>query len=101
MELRKIRMLKGLTQQQVADGIQCSATVYSRYERGERKPSIETLLSLSTFLDVTVDCLLGSNRNVSSSLTEYELDLIMAAREADDRARKDALNLLLSHRIKK
>jgi len=45
MELKKIRTLKGLTQQAVADGIQCSATVYARYERCEREPSIEMLLN--------------------------------------------------------
>ena len=56
MELRKIRTQKGLTQQQVADGIQCSATVYARFERGESEPSIETLLRLSAFQGVTVDC---------------------------------------------
>ena len=64
MELRKIRTLKGLTQQQVADGIQCSATVYAKYERGEGEPSIETLLRLSSFFEVTVDCLLGNNGNM-------------------------------------
>ncbi len=101
MELRKIRTLKGLTQQQVADGIQCSATVYARYERGEREPSIETLLRLSAFLQVTVDCLLGNNGSVPPSFTEYELNLVSAAREADGRAREDALNLLLSHKTKR
>ena len=50
MELKKIRTQKGLTQQAVADGIQCSTTVYARYERGEREPSIEMLLKLSAFL---------------------------------------------------
>ncbi len=101
MELRKIRTLKGLTQQQVADGIQCSTTVYARYERGEREPSIETLLRLSSFFSVTVDCLLGNDGDVTPFLTAYELDLVAAAREADGRAREDALNLLLSHRTKR
>ena len=62
MELKKIRTQKGLTQQAVADGIQCSTTVYARYERGEREPSIEMLLRLSAFFDVTVDYLLGTGR---------------------------------------
>lgn len=101
MELRKIRTLKGLTQQQVADGIQCSSTVYARYERGEREPSIDTLLRLSAFLKVTVDCLLGNNGSVPSTLTEYELNLVLAAREADGRAREDALSLLLAHKAKR
>ena len=100
MELKKIRTQKGLTQQAVADGIQCSTTVYARYERGEREPSIEMLLRLSAFFDVTVDYLLG-NETAMSSFTKYEMDLVMAAREADDRAREDALNMLRSHRVQK
>ena len=100
MKLRKIRTLKGLTQQAVAEGIQCSTTVYARYERGEREPSIEILLKLSAFFDVTVDYLLG-NETAMSSFSKYETDLVMASREADDRAREDALNLLLSHQTKK
>ena len=100
MELRKIRTLKGMTQQQVADGIQCSSTVYARYERGEREPSIDTLLRLSAFLEVTIDRLLDNNGSIPPSLTEYELNLISAAREADGRAREDALNLLLAHKTK-
>lgn len=101
MELKKIRTQKGLTQQAVADGIQCSPTVYARYERGEREPSIETLLKLSAFFDVTVDYLLGNEETTLSTFTKYEMDLIMAAREADERAKEDALNTLRSHRIEK
>lgn len=101
MELKKIRTQKGLTQQAVADGIQCSTTVYARYERGEREPSIEMLLKLSAFFDVTVDYLLGNGETAMSSFTKYEMDLVMAAREADDRAREDALNMLHSHRMQK
>lgn len=101
MELKKIRTQKGLTQQAVADGIQCSTTVYARYERGEREPSIEMLLKLSAFFDVTADYLLGNGETAMSSFTKYEMDLVMAAREADDRAREDALNMLRSHRVQK
>ncbi|MCI8978147.1 MAG: helix-turn-helix transcriptional regulator [Lachnospiraceae bacterium] len=101
MELKSIRTQKGLTQQAVAEGIQCSATVYARYERGEREPSIEMLLKLAAFFDVTVDYLLGNSETVMSSFTKYEMDLVIAAREADDRAREDALATLRSHQVQK
>ena len=101
MELKKIRTQKGLTQQAVADGIQCSPTVYARYERGEREPSIEMLLKLSSFFDVTVDYLLGNVETTMSTFTKYEMDLVMAARGADHRAKEDALNTLRAHQIKK
>ena len=58
-------------------------------------------MKLSAFFDVTVDYLLGNEDTTLSSFTKYEMDLIMAAREADDRAREDALNTLRLHRVKK
>ncbi len=100
MELKKIRFQHGMTQKEVAAGIQCTPAVYSRYERGEREPSIETLLKLSSFFGVTVDYLLG-NDNTMSEFSKYEIDLVMASRGADDRAKIDALNTLLMHQTKK
>jgi transcriptional regulator with XRE-family HTH domain len=101
MLLKKIRIQRELTQQEVADGIQCSPTVYARYERGEREPSIEMLLKLSAFFGVTIDYLLENGNAPMSSLSKYEMDLVEAAREADERAREDALNTLRSHRVEK
>jgi transcriptional regulator with XRE-family HTH domain len=50
MNLKDIRVRKNLTQQAVAEYIGCSSVVYSRYERGTRQPSIETLLRLQICL---------------------------------------------------
>lgn len=99
MELKKIRTQKGVTQKAVADSIQCSATVYARYERGEREPSIEMLLRLAAYFDVTVDYLLGNRKTAMSDFTSYEIDLIAAARGADERAKEDALNTLRAHQV--
>ena len=99
MELKKIRLQKNLTQQAVADGIQVSPTVYARYERGEREPSIEVLIRMSAFFDVSVDHIIGNPNRTSSDLvlSKYEEKLLGASRNADDRARQDALYMLLSH----
>ena len=101
MELKRIRTQKGLSQADVANGIDVSTTVYARYERGEREPSIEMLLRLSQFFDAPVDYLLGNKDTALSSFTKYELDLIMASRAADERAKEDALNMLPSHPAKR
>ncbi len=101
MELKRIRTQKGLSQADVAKGIDVSTTVYARYERGEREPSIEMLLRLSQFFDAPVDHLLGNKDTALSSFTKYELDLVMASRTADERAKEDALNILFSHPAQK
>ena len=101
MNLKEIRAKRKLTQQQVADHIGCSSVVYSRYENGIRQPSIETLLRLADLFGVTVDYLLGRQDVEDSTLSKYEIDLITAARNADDRAREDALQMLISHSVDK
>lgn len=99
MNLRKIRLEKGLTQRQVADYIGCAPSVYSRYETGDREPSIDVLIQLSQYLNVSVDYIVGNDLLSDEGLTSYEIALINAARVADDRAREDALQMLLSHRV--
>ena len=59
MKLRELREQKGVTQREVADAIGCTATVYSRYERGEREPDISTLCSLADYFEVSTDVLIG------------------------------------------
>lgn len=59
MKLRELREQKGVTQKEVADAIGCTATVYSRYERGEREPDISTLCSLADYFEVSTDTLIG------------------------------------------
>ena len=49
MRLKELRMSKGLTQQDVANAIGCSANNYARYEREEREPDNATLKRLSKF----------------------------------------------------
>ena len=59
MKLRELREQKGVIQKEVADAIGCTATVYSRYERGEREPDISTLCSLADYFEVSTDVLIG------------------------------------------
>ena len=55
MRLKELRAEKGATQKAVAEVICCSPLVYSRYERGEREPDIDTLCKLADYFNVTVD----------------------------------------------
>ena len=59
MKLRELREQKGVTQKDVATAVGCTATVYSRYERGEREPDISTLCSLADYFEVSTDRLIG------------------------------------------
>ena len=99
MNWKEIRARRNLSQQQVANHIGCSSVAYSRYENGIRQPSIETLLRIADLFGVTVDFLLGRRNVEDSTLSKYEIELVNAARNADERAREDALQMLLSHSV--
>lgn len=71
------------------------------YETGERQPSIEMLLALSKFFNVSVDYLIGNPETAAPFFSDAEIELVMAAREADERAREDALTLLRRHSAKR
>ena len=100
MNIKDIRMQKGLTQSEVASALGVSSVVYSRYENGKWQPSIDTLIQMADIFGVTVDYLLGRQDIEDSTLSEYELHLLIASRNADERAKQDALNMLLAHAIK-
>ena len=99
MNLKEIRLKREMSQGDVAIKLGCSPNVYSRYERGERQPSIEVLIDLSNILGVTVDYLIGNHEIESTSLSKYEIELIKESRSADERARQDAILLLQTHKV--
>ncbi len=99
MNIKEIRTRKNLTQSEVASALGVSSVVYSRYETGSRQPSIDVLVQLADIFGVTVDYLLGRQDISDSTLSEYELRLLIASRNADERAKEDALNMLLSHAV--
>ncbi len=59
--LKKLRSIKGVSQQKVAEYLTITKQGYSLYETGNREPDYETLLKLSEYFDVTVDELLNEN----------------------------------------
>lgn len=99
MNIKDIRTRKGLTQAEVASALGVSSVVYSRYETGSRQPSIDMLIQMADIFGVTVDYLLDRQAIEDSTLSDYELHLLVASRNADERARQDALNMLLAHSV--
>ena len=58
--IAKYRMQKGLTQEVLSGRSDIGRTHLSAIERGERKPTLETLYRLSTALDVPMSVLVAS-----------------------------------------
>lgn len=62
-QLQKYRNLVGYSQEDLAERIECSPIFISYIERGQKSPSIDTLVKLSNALNVSADVLLGKEMN--------------------------------------
>lgn len=62
-KLRGLREDNDLTQQQIADVLGTSQTMYARYERGANEMPIHHLVTLCKFYNVSADYLLGTAPN--------------------------------------
>lgn len=61
--LKQERLSKGYTQKQVADALGVTYNAISQYESGVREPSIDLLIKLCKFFDITSDYLIGLSDN--------------------------------------
>ncbi len=73
IHLRRIKDLRedsDKTQQQIADYIGTSQTMYARYERGATELPLRHLISLCEFYNVSADYILGfSNKKISIEIS--------------------------------
>lgn len=79
--LTEQRLLRRLSQKEVAAFLGVSPSIVSNYEHGERTPSVENLMALAGLYRCSTDYLLGidkSNRNFVdvSMLTEKQTALL-------------------------
>ena len=90
--IRTIRMLRGMTQKELAGRIGVTEAVMSRYVSGDREPKPDVLANIATALHTTSDFLLGIEceefdhprirrliaRNASSMTEQEKRELINA-----------------------
>ena len=56
--LRSTRMVRGLTQQEIADALHTGLRNYQKYESGNTSPTLEGLVKIADILNVPTDFLL-------------------------------------------
>lgn len=61
--IRKVRKERRISQSRLAEMIDKSPTFVSRLERGEKGPSLDTLVLIADCLGVSLDTLLDKNRS--------------------------------------
>ena len=78
--LKKYRIMKELTQEDVAESLGITAQSVSKWERGESYPDITLLPALANIFETSVDLLLGmdtiradeTRRNIHKTAVEYQ-----------------------------
>ncbi len=69
MEMNYVKTIRDLredsdkTQQQIAQVLGTSQTMYARYERGANELPIRHLITLATYYNVSADYILGLSKN--------------------------------------
>lgn len=61
--LQEQRLLKNLSQKEVAASVGVSASIISNYESSERTPSVEILMALARLYHCSTDYLLGFDQD--------------------------------------
>lgn len=77
--LKNLRTKKGLTQTQLADRLWLNKSIISAYENEQRMPSLDVLVKLSYEFNVSMEFLLGIEKNKTvdvSGLTDEEVSAI-------------------------
>ena len=59
MRLKELRKEKVVSQKAVADYLGITQRAYSYYETGQREPTLDNLVMLGKFFEVSTDYLLG------------------------------------------
>ena len=77
--LKNLRTKKGLTQTQLANKLWLNKSIISAYENEQRMPSLEVLVKLSYEFNVSIEYLLGIEKNKTidiSDLTDEQISAI-------------------------
>lgn len=83
--LKELRIKNGFTQAHVSELLKCSTTVYSRYETGDRQPSIDVLICLSNIFNVSIDYIVNNPRADKKQiiLSDFDAKLLQNFHSAD------------------
>ncbi|PET77570.1 transcriptional regulator [Bacillus sp. AFS001701] len=65
--LARLRNSRSLTQTQLADILNAGKSTIAMYEKDKRQPSLEVLMSIADYFDVTVDYLLKGDQILEAS----------------------------------
>lgn len=84
LRIKEYRIKINMTQEALAEAVGISAVFVSQIESGNRKPSLETVFSISTTLNVPMDYLVKDSVVESTSSKMDELVAILKGRSEEE-----------------
>ncbi|MCI8781590.1 MAG: helix-turn-helix transcriptional regulator [Lachnospiraceae bacterium] len=103
--LRKLRLSRGISQQQLADVLGTSQQSVNKYENHSVEPDISALIKLADFFETTIDYLVGhislpeQDIKEEMELTKEETKLILEYRHLS-KDEKESIQLVLKNYLK-
>ncbi|WP_260393516.1 helix-turn-helix domain-containing protein [Riemerella anatipestifer] len=87
--IKKIRQIKGLSQQAFADMLNLTRGIISSYEDGRAEPKVETLLRIAQFLDMKTDDLISKPLTVNQLANFEEVEDLIYKKENITESKKE------------
>lgn len=96
--LYQLRHMEGLTQQDIADKLSISRSTYSTYETGKHDLTLESLILLANYYDVSLDYILYRSNipTCNITLSDDELRLLDLFSQLNVHKRKVLFTLIHS-----
>lgn len=77
--IKQAREIKGLTQEQLAERVNLSASHMSVIERGVKPPKLETFVEIANILEVDANSILTDVLSVSNEIVSSQLSIRLSA----------------------
>ena len=97
--LKQARLAKNLTQQQLAEAVDISASFLSNVEMGRQAMTIKTLISLLDTLNISADWLLNNRTDSANHAAAIEIEKELASCTPKERETILRLVLLMKESI--
>lgn len=80
-KMKELRKEKNITQDEIAKKIHISTRQYNSYETGQRTPTIQVLIDLANYYNVTLDYITGNEKKRLEPTTNKERQILMKYRQ--------------------
>lgn len=91
-KIKEIRMNRKLTQDALAEMVDCNPSHISNVENNYTKVSLNTLLAIANALDTSIDLLLSEQYGNTALAIENEI--LKAVRKCDDKTKEKILKIV-------